>query len=746
MAGRPSQALRGGSGPALDSLAALRGPALAGPEEVLARAVEVLAGVAGCEAAILASAASGSWEIVARYPDGAGPAETALLSALTVVPLQRSEPSVVADQLTVIPLRPGVLALVVPAAIDPESALGQDLAVAAAGYELVLAYAERITEVEELVAELAALEAVAFDILSEREVDQVLLSIAHQTLALLDADMAGVLLRDGDRLVMRSCLGFRNARTAQLSMKAGEGVAGRVLATGEPCKVDSYLDSDAITHHFDPLAVAEDTQSALGAPLTAHGDVIGVLEVWRRRRSVFSDRHVRRIVALANLAAIAIDNARLYDRQQESLHRLAAAEASLSVQLSAMTQAHDLQRDLIGRVLDGEGLCGVVRAVADRTGGDVAAFSAGGEPLASSPGAGALDAMVATVRRIASAASTGGPVGDHPPVPLDGGQWLAVQEIRAGGDRLGWFCLVTAEPPGAALSLAVGEAALCCALSELEQRAAESALSEAREHVLWDLLEGAPDHRRAAVARAARLRLGLSGPRRVVHVVADDVDEVAGQEGWDARRLERVCRDFAAMVRRVVAEHGAGDLVAGRGDTVVAVVGGSGQAVRDVLAAVRAEAGRLVPGAVTCGVSGTRDDPSELHAAHAEAEVAVRAARRLAGDRVAVHDDLGIVRLLLASDPGADLAAFVDEVIGPLVEHDREHDGELVKTLRAWFEADCSQQEAARRLFVHHKTLRYRLDRIEALTSLDLHRHDDRVRADLALRILEVAQLPRLDG
>ena len=76
-----------------------------------------------------------------------------------------------------------------------------------------------------------------------------------------------------------------------------------------------------------------------------------------------------------------------------------------------------------------------------------------------------------------------------------------------------------------------------------------------------------------------------------------------------------------------------------------------------------------------------------------------------------------------------------------LIEHDRTHDAVLTTTLRAYFDSDCSQQVAAKRLYVHHKTLRYRLDRIEALTSLDLRRHDDRLRADLALKIHEVMEM-----
>lgn len=76
-----------------------------------------------------------------------------------------------------------------------------------------------------------------------------------------------------------------------------------------------------------------------------------------------------------------------------------------------------------------------------------------------------------------------------------------------------------------------------------------------------------------------------------------------------------------------------------------------------------------------------------------------------------------------------------------MIEYDRKRGSHLLPTLRAYLEADCSLQLAARRLFVHHKTLRYRLDRIQEIAALDLRRHEDRFRADLALRIYEISAL-----
>jgi DNA-binding PucR family transcriptional regulator len=142
---------------------------------------------------------------------------------------------------------------------------------------------------------------------------------------------------------------------------------------------------------------------------------------------------------------------------------------------------------------------------------------------------------------------------------------------------------------------------------------------------------------------------------------------------------------------------------------------------------------------LTWGISRAHDDVVELPSALNEARTALSAAHRLGGDNVFLYEELGIVRLLLCSGTDPDLQTFIDDVTGPLVAYDRDNDGSLVRTLRAFFDADCTQRLAAERLFIHHKTLRYRLEQIKQLTGLDLNRHEDRMRADFALRLLQLA-------
>ncbi len=99
-------------------------------------------------------------------------------------------------------------------------------------------------------------------------------------------------------------------------------------------------------------------------------------------------------------------------------------------------------------------------------------------------------------------------------------------------------------------------------------------------------------------------------------------------------------------------------------------------------------------------------------------------------DRVAPH------RLLLAT-AGADLRQISRTTCWSIVEYDRRHNADLLKTLVAYFATDCSWKDTADSLHVHVNTLRYRIEKVQELTHRDLRRTDDRLDVLLALRARE---------
>jgi purine catabolism regulator len=107
---------------------------------------------------------------------------------------------------------------------------------------------------------------------------------------------------------------------------------------------------------------------------------------------------------------------------------------------------------------------------------------------------------------------------------------------------------------------------------------------------------------------------------------------------------------------------------------------------------------------------------------------------KVEGRPVADFESLGTYRLLLTLQEPDALRAFADSVLAPLDGYDREHDGELLPSLRAFLEHNARWEAAAKDLFVHRHTLRYRMRKVEELTGRRLSSARDRMEFFLALR------------
>jgi DNA-binding PucR family transcriptional regulator len=155
------------------------------------------------------------------------------------------------------------------------------------------------------------------------------------------------------------------------------------------------------------------------------------------------------------------------------------------------------------------------------------------------------------------------------------------------------------------------------------------------------------------------------------------------------------------------------------------------EAVRDPLSAGLDDDGR-----VTLGVSAAVHSAEGLRGALEEA----RHARRVAAARpgrvcAAGHQELASHVLLLPFVPDDVRRAFTARLLDPLREYDRRHRAELIPTLEAFLDCDGSWTRCATRLHLHVNTLRYRVGRIEQLTSRDLSRLEDKLDFFLALRM-----------
>jgi sugar diacid utilization regulator/GAF domain-containing protein len=632
-----------------------------------------------------------------------------------------------------VPVRAGSVAVLIedPKIMQAELPL---IGVIAAAFDLALTASEWRQATADNLDGLHALQRVATPILKSHELEEILLLITHEAKQLLSADICGILLREGDVVVMQRCVGNFSAATASLRMRAGQGVAGRVFATHEACRVEDYLRSSIISQDFFELARTEMVRSALAAPLLSHSDVVGVLEVWRRRPSTFTERDAGRLVALANLTSLAIENARLSQNREAVLRQLADTNEALQERYEAIHRSATFQQDLIRLLLERKSLSAIATEAAGRVDGTIYIIN---QDLGLEGAHPRIRELAEPLRRRLDAAIhryTGG--GTESTITAIPNGVLSIQPIAAGAERFGWVASVTTEAPDESMRLALSQVCMASALHQMERRAAARARAETLETVLWDVLEDSEDARRLALSRARELHVDLAGHNYVFLCSIDGIETLAGLEGWTAKQLDERRRLVREACERMEVPNRSVKLSGMRGNLVGMICGDTAKNPRLLGQRLAARIATQIPGlAVHVGASGPCKDPTSFPIAYREARISLEVARLRGQVASMVYSDVGIVGLLMSLREDTDLRKVVENILGPLLMGDARNRTSLLETLGTFFELNCSRRATAKAMRIHEKTICYRLAKVTALTGLDLNQHEDRLVADLALRI-----------
>lgn len=152
-------------------------------------------------------------------------------------------------------------------------------------------------------------------------VDQVLDALVTVATDILRADKATVMVWDADHtgLVVGAARGFHPETIAELTHAPGEVSAGQVALSGRPVVVPDARADPRVARW---LTEREGIHALVQVPIVVNGAVFGVFGVNYCQPRVLGDEEERLLLALAQRAALAIENARLYEQARE----LAVAE------------------------------------------------------------------------------------------------------------------------------------------------------------------------------------------------------------------------------------------------------------------------------------------------------------------------------------------------------------------------------------------------------------------------------------
>jgi purine catabolism regulator len=390
------------------------------------------------------------------------------------------------------------------------------------------------------------------------------------------------------------------------------------------------------------------------------------------------------------------------------------------------TQVHERLERL---VIEGGGLDEIVASTANAIAGASIVQDAGGRELSRHPTRGGLDrdALTALGSEIASHSGNGAPAAFAPVHDALAERALCVPVPgRAGGAPVAWLTVISDHRPlGEFERLIARQAAIVVGLELMRERV----VRETERRLAGDLLADALGERLEPEELRGRLRpFGIGGEAAVL---VFDLDDPPAAEST----LETALAD-AGVPALVATSAAAGrPLLCAVVDTGAADPVGTARRAREALTGGRGRNGVRAAASRPAGVG-------SLRRAFHEARCALEATSLVDGEapEVASHRDLGAFTLLLALQDEDALRLYSDGLLDPIEQTEGEYGGELLRSLEAFIENNGNWERAARRLYCHRHTLRYRIRKIEELTGRDLGRATDRIELWLALRARELVR------
>jgi len=395
-------------------------------------------------------------------------------------------------------------------------------------------------------------------------------------------------------------------------------------------------------------------------------------------------------------------------------------------QYAVLERAAQVHERLERLVIEGRGLEAILGSVASAIGGVAIVQDTTGRELARHPGKGgpgaaalkALSAEAAARRATTSALTPFEPqheslTGRALAVPVPG---------RRGGPPVAWLFVVSERGPlGAFERLTARQGSMVVGLELMRERVVRETERRLAGDVLAEALGGTLD------SDELRGRLRPFGIGAEAAVLVFEVDDP--HAGERALELELANAGIAALVATSAA---AGRpllcaVIDGRAGDPLEVAGSLRSALAGTHGQVRAAASR-------------RAAVGSLRRAFHEARCALEATSLTDGGapEVASHQDLGAFTLLLSLQDEDALRLYSDGLLEPIERTEGEYGGELLRSLEAYIEHNGNWERAARQLYCHRHTLRYRIRKIEELTGRDLSRATDRIELWLALRAREL--------
>lgn len=167
--------------------------------------------------------------------------------------------------------------------------------------------------------ELKAFSEAGKAVVSTLELDELFKLITEEVIGIMNVKVCSLRLLDDEKenLLLKASYGHSNEYIRKKKiLRIEKCITGKTLKTKKPLIVEDVRKDPK--YSYPSLARKDGLVSLLAVPLIRRGEVIGVINVYRRKRSVFRKKEITILSMFADHAAIAIENAKLLERIQQN--------------------------------------------------------------------------------------------------------------------------------------------------------------------------------------------------------------------------------------------------------------------------------------------------------------------------------------------------------------------------------------------------------------------------------------------
>lgn len=591
--------------------------------------------------------------------------------------------------------------------VEARQAGGGDFAGEVEAVRMSMAIRNRLELLQQREQGMLAVMESAQDLSARLDFTNLIAALVARTRNLLGADLAWLSALDQEQGIFQS-LAIEGAQTSGvvgMHIRGDRGTASVVMATRMPFTTPDYLHDTRFPHDpkFDDIFRAEGVCALVGVPMIWQDEVIGLLFAADRYPRLHTAQNIAILRTLATHGAVALKNARDFERVNAALDKADQARAEQERHARGVQAAADAHVQITSLLARGASLATLCQTVANLLGGSLLILDEASQIISRAEAEGYASGAAARYQPhgahsmdLAGALRRARQVGQSVVAYEEDGETCRVMPVIGGEVVLGTLVLFHRGPLEQVTERTFERSSSVIGIVLLSQERQEASRSREMAALLRALVWPRQDDLAVLSNRAERFGIDLTQPLTLMLAELE-----APGASYAARRLAQLGTLEQCLIDEI--------------DGVLVVLCATTRAAdrQQVLSTwVRREVGATHRGVHSRPASAA----AELPALYATLKRALGVLGRLGvNGRFIGQNELALYSALFENHDAASLGQFLDTSIGPLLQHDQMRGTELTATLLNYFDSNQNAKATAQRLGLHVNTVRYRLGTAEEL-------------------------------